>query len=55
MTAPRECPTVPAMSSISEKAYAQDVANGMSIASEAVRRDTQRRIRLVAEFKGGGR
>lgn len=55
MTARREPVTIPAMSSVSEQAYAQDVANGMSIASEAVRRDTQRRIKLVAEFKGGGR
>lgn len=53
MSAYRETPTVPAMSSISEQEYRRAIEGGMTIASDAVKRDTQRRIRLVAEKRGG--
>lgn len=52
MTAPVERPTVPAMASVNEQAYAQDIANGMTICSPEVKRDTQRRIKAVAA-RGG--
>lgn len=52
MSARREHPTVPAMASISEAEYRAAIANGMTICAPEVKRDTQRRIRLLAA-KGG--